>query len=55
MQAYDHRVTGAYRWPPDDLAELLEQAGLVEVARLVRAPTAEDRGRQGQLLAVRRA
>jgi trans-aconitate methyltransferase len=27
VHAYDHRVTGAYRWPPDHLAGLVEQAG----------------------------
>jgi SAM-dependent methyltransferase len=53
VHAYDHRVTGAYRWPPDHLAELARQAGLVEVAQLVRAPTDEERGRQAQLLARR--
>ncbi|CAI7980797.1 Class I SAM-dependent methyltransferase [Frankia sp. Hr75.2] len=54
VHAYDHRVTGAYRWPPDHLAGLARQAGLVEVAQLVRAPTDEERGRQAQLLARRR-
>ncbi len=53
VHTYDHRVTGAYRWPPDDLAELARQAGLVEVAQLTRAPTDEERGRQAQLLARR--
>lgn len=53
VHAYDHRVTRAYRWPPDHLAELARQAGLVEVAQLVRAPTDEERGRQAQLLARR--
>jgi ubiquinone/menaquinone biosynthesis C-methylase UbiE len=53
VHAYDHRVTGAYRWPPDHLTELARQAGLVEVAQLVRAPTDEERGRQAQLLARR--
>ncbi|WP_018640138.1 class I SAM-dependent methyltransferase [Parafrankia elaeagni] len=53
VQAYDHRVAPAYRWPPDDLARLARQAGLVEVAQLVRAPTGEERGRQAQLLACR--
>lgn len=53
VHAYDHRVTGAYRWPPDDLAELARHAGLVEVAQLVRAPTDQERGRQAHLLARR--
>ncbi len=53
VQAYDHRVTVAYRWSPDHLATLVSQAGLVEVARLVRAPVEEERGQQAQLLARR--
>jgi SAM-dependent methyltransferase len=53
VHAYDHRVARAYRWPPDHLARLASQAGLVEVAQLVRAPVGEERGRQAQLLARR--
>ncbi|MBL7501688.1 methyltransferase domain-containing protein [Frankia sp. CNm7] len=53
VHAYDHRVSVAYRWPPDQLATLLSKAGLVEAARLVRAPVEEERGRQAQLLARR--
>ena len=37
-QEFDHKVTLAYRWSPDSLAELLRQAGFVEVARMSRAP-----------------
>lgn len=50
VQIYDHRVAPAYRWPPDQLSEVMGQAGLAEVAQLVRAPTAEERGRQAQIL-----
>ncbi|CUU60955.1 Methyltransferase domain-containing protein [Parafrankia irregularis] len=53
VHAYDHRVTGAFRWPPGRLAELATQAGLVEVAQLIRTPTDGERGRQAQLLARR--
>ncbi|WP_322751738.1 MULTISPECIES: class I SAM-dependent methyltransferase [unclassified Frankia] len=53
VHAYDHRVTRAYRWPPDHLSRLVSQAGLAEVAQFVRAPTEEERGRQAQLLARR--
>ncbi|MCM3920415.1 class I SAM-dependent methyltransferase [Frankia sp. AiPs1] len=53
VHPYDHRVTGAYRWPPDHLTELAGQAGLVEVAQLVRPPAEGERGRQAQLLARR--
>lgn len=49
-QEFDHKVTLAYRWSPDRLADLLRQAGLVEVARLRREPYDGERGRQGQLL-----
>lgn len=50
-QEFDHKVTLAYRWSPDSLAELLRQAGFVEVARLLRAPHENERQfQQGQLL-----
>jgi SAM-dependent methyltransferase len=52
-QTYDHRVTTAYRWPPALLAAVMVEAGFVEVAQLVRAPTEDERGRQAQLLARR--
>jgi hypothetical protein len=44
------KVTCAYRWPPDSLAELLRQAGFVEVARLLREPRQDERFQQAQLL-----
>lgn len=47
---FDHKVTRAYRWSPDSLAELLRQAGFVEVARLVREPQESERFHQAQLL-----
>ncbi|MEX5633703.1 class I SAM-dependent DNA methyltransferase [Parafrankia sp. FMc2] len=53
VHAYDHRVAPAYRWAPGHLAEVARQAGLVEVAQLVRAPVEDERGRQAQLLARR--
>ncbi|HEX8865088.1 MAG TPA: SAM-dependent methyltransferase, partial [Lentzea sp.] len=53
-QAFDHKVTTAYRWAPDALAELLRQAGLTEVTRLVREPYEGERFQQAQLL-VRKA
>jgi SAM-dependent methyltransferase len=50
-QEFDHKVTLAYRWSPDSLAELLRQAGFVEVARLLREPHEDERQfRQAQLL-----
>lgn len=49
-QEFDHKVTLAYRWSPDGLADLLSQAGFEVVARLVREPYEGERGRQGQLL-----
>jgi SAM-dependent methyltransferase len=49
-QEYDHKVVLAYRWSPDSLADLLRQAGLVEVARLRREPYEGERCQQAQLL-----
>ncbi|MGW0117029.1 class I SAM-dependent methyltransferase [Streptomyces sp. NPDC003327] len=42
-QVFDHAVAPAYRWWPDHLAAQLGACGLVEVARLVRAPLPTDR------------
>ncbi|MGW7053992.1 class I SAM-dependent methyltransferase [Streptomyces sp. NPDC054887] len=42
-QVFDHTVAPAYRWSPDHLATLLREAGLAEVARMVRAPQPTDR------------
>ncbi|WP_328317256.1 class I SAM-dependent methyltransferase [Streptomyces sp. NBC_00388] len=42
-QVFDHAVAPAYRWWPDHLAALLREAGLAEVARLVREPQPTDR------------
>jgi SAM-dependent methyltransferase len=49
-QEFDHKVTLAYRWSPDSLADLLGQAGFAEVARLVREPGEGERFQQAQLL-----
>ncbi|GAA3046432.1 class I SAM-dependent methyltransferase [Actinokineospora globicatena] len=49
-QVFDHKVTPAYRWSPDGLANLLRQAGFTEVARLVREPYADERFQQAHLL-----
>jgi SAM-dependent methyltransferase len=50
-QAFDHKVSLAYRWSPDRVAELLSQAGLVEFARLLREPDETERFQRGHLLA----
>ncbi|OEJ96204.1 class I SAM-dependent methyltransferase [Streptomyces thermolilacinus] len=42
-QIFDHAVAPACRWWPDHLAALLGEAGLTEVARLVREPQPTDR------------
>ncbi len=34
VAAFDHKVTTAWRWPVDTMAELLEAAGFAEVERL---------------------
>jgi SAM-dependent methyltransferase len=49
-QEFDHKVTLAYRWSPDSLAELLRQNGFVEVARLLREPRESERFQQAHLL-----
>ncbi|MFD7627020.1 class I SAM-dependent methyltransferase [Streptomyces sp. NPDC059851] len=52
--AYGHRVDLDVYWtPPELIAELLADAGLAEVARLVRQPGAREAGPQGFLLARR--
>ncbi|MGK4581563.1 class I SAM-dependent DNA methyltransferase [Kitasatospora sp. HPMI-4] len=51
VQEFDHKVSLAYRWSPDRLAELLRAAGLVEVARLLREPNEGERFQQAYLLA----
>ncbi|MGW4489622.1 class I SAM-dependent methyltransferase [Amycolatopsis sp. NPDC004368] len=38
---FDHRVTPAYSWPVDQFAQLLSEAGLEPVARLVHDPRSE--------------
>ncbi|AUS81108.1 class I SAM-dependent methyltransferase [Actinoalloteichus sp. AHMU CJ021] len=54
VTAFDHRVVTAYRWPVDELAELLDRAGFLEVGRMTREPGEGERFRRGHLL-VRRA
>ncbi len=54
VEAYDHKVTTAYRWSPDALAELLLPHGLHPICRMVREPHENERGEQGCLLVVRR-
>ena len=47
---FDHKVTPAYRWPIDDLADLVREEGFVEVARMLREPLTDERFRRGHLL-----
>ncbi|MDP9864178.1 MULTISPECIES: class I SAM-dependent DNA methyltransferase [Streptosporangium] len=42
-EAFDHKVSLAYRYSPDRVAELLLKAGLTEVARLIVAPGEDPR------------
>ena len=50
--AYGHRVSlDAYRWSPARIAELLHQAGLVVIARLVREPDQAEKVHQANILA----
>jgi hypothetical protein len=37
VEAFGHKVTTAYRWPPGDLAARLSAAGFTETERLLRA------------------
>ncbi|MEV2221517.1 methyltransferase domain-containing protein [Nocardia vinacea] len=52
-EPFDHKVITAYRWSPDRLAMLAEQAGFTPTARLVREPDPGERGRQAYLLLVK--
>jgi SAM-dependent methyltransferase len=36
VDAFEHKVTTAYRWPPDELSARLARAGFTEVERLLR-------------------
>ncbi|MET8863943.1 class I SAM-dependent methyltransferase [Nonomuraea sp. NPDC004580] len=47
---FDHKVTAAYRWPIDELADLLRKEGFAEVARMLREPLEGERFRRGHLL-----
>ncbi|MCX5212752.1 class I SAM-dependent methyltransferase [Kitasatospora sp. NBC_00240] len=50
---FDHKVTPAYSWPVDRLAELLVDAGLVPFARLLHDPASERGFLDAHLLARR--
>ena len=50
---FDHKVTPAYSWPADRLAELLADAGLVPFARLLHDPASERGFLDAHLLARR--
>ncbi|MGR6914256.1 class I SAM-dependent methyltransferase [[Actinomadura] parvosata] len=47
---FDHKVTTAYRWPLDELAELAGKEEFVEVGRMLREPLEDERFRRGHLL-----
>ncbi|MEU7582637.1 class I SAM-dependent methyltransferase [Streptomyces sp. NPDC041068] len=47
---FDHKVTTAYRWPVDGLAELAAKSGFTEVGRMLREPREGERFRRGHLL-----
>ncbi|MEV6757573.1 class I SAM-dependent methyltransferase [Streptomyces sp. NPDC051214] len=50
VTAFDHKVTTAYRWPVDGLADLAREAGFVEIGRMLREPGENERFRRGHLL-----
>ncbi|MFI9596026.1 class I SAM-dependent methyltransferase [Nonomuraea sp. NPDC052265] len=47
---FDHKVTPAYRWPIDDLADLARKEEFLEVGRMLREPLEDERFRRGHLL-----
>lgn len=51
VEPFTHKVTTAYRWPVDDMSEMLSAAGFVEVDRIRRQGT--DQVRPHAALAVR--
>ncbi|MGW4329415.1 class I SAM-dependent DNA methyltransferase [Nocardia sp. NPDC004573] len=51
VEAFDHKVTRAYRWAPKRLARLLDAAGFAMIARMVREPGPDERFGQAYLLA----
>ncbi|WP_069161321.1 class I SAM-dependent DNA methyltransferase [Nocardia altamirensis] len=51
VEAFDHKVTRAYRWSPERLAGLLRDAGFTVHAQLVREPEPDERFQQAYLLA----
>ncbi|MFH8383878.1 class I SAM-dependent methyltransferase [Kitasatospora sp. NPDC018058] len=50
VTVFDHKVTPAYRWPIDALAQLAAGAGFAEVGRMLREPGDGERYRRGHLL-----
>lgn len=50
VETFDHKVTTAYRWPVDELADLAREAGFVEIGRMLREPLDGERFRRGHLL-----
>ncbi|WP_312884540.1 class I SAM-dependent DNA methyltransferase [Nocardia barduliensis] len=53
VEAFDHKVTRAYRWAPKRLARLLGAAGFTMKARMVREPEPDERFGQAYLLAAK--
>ncbi|WP_431971363.1 class I SAM-dependent DNA methyltransferase [Nocardia sp. bgisy134] len=47
---FDHKVTRAYRWSPDRLAELSREAGFTVIARMVCARRPDERFDSGYLM-----
>jgi ubiquinone/menaquinone biosynthesis C-methylase UbiE len=52
-EPFDHKVIRSYRWSPQRLGTVAEQAGFATLARMVREPDADERGQQGYLLVVK--
>ncbi|WP_433660601.1 class I SAM-dependent DNA methyltransferase [Nocardia sp. CA-128927] len=50
VEAFDHKVTRAYRWSPERLAALLRDAGFTVHTRMIREPDPGERFQQAYLL-----
>ncbi|MEV0259629.1 class I SAM-dependent methyltransferase [Streptomyces sp. NPDC050732] len=50
LTPFDHKVTTAYRWPIDALADLARKADFTELGRMLREPGEGERFRRGCLL-----
>ncbi|QWF79396.1 hypothetical protein HUW46_02804 [Amycolatopsis sp. CA-230715] len=51
VEAFDHKVATAYRWPIEEVRDLAREAGFAEIGRMMREPKEDERQfRRGHLL-----